>query len=259
MIKEPYYTVELTAIACYVEILINDVPVISIEANGQISPNIPINYAITNSGIQKISAKMTPLTKETKLRSNAELSYCVRLFDVANDQFVFIKNFAEQKIATDEKSKSFPFIIKLSEFEAEIPYTLTKWDNATNLKDLKDLKQKLEASYNYIGKIIDKGNYNEFAEIIKSRENNMAISMYLSEINSKARINSLIDDAKNGFKIMPLAKDVVLKLYGYGKLASLKKINREPALFLFNEETNEELMLDLMFYIPEGKTEFEVI
>ena len=136
---------------------------------------------------------------------------------------------------------------------------MTKWDNATNLKDLKDLKQKLEASYNYIGKIIDKGNYNEFAEIIKSRENNMAISMYLSEINSKARINSLIDDAKNGFKIMPLAKDVVLKLYGYGKLASLKKINGEPALFLFNEETNEELMLDLMFYIPEGKTEFEVI
>lgn len=33
----------------------------------------------------------------------------------------------------------------------------------------------------------------------------------------------------------------------------------ESLLFLFNPNTGEELMLELMFHIPNGKNEFEVI
>lgn len=59
----------------------------------------------------------------------------------------------------------------------------------------------------------------------------MATSMYLSNYDSNARINSLIDDAKNGFNIMPFPKDTILRFYGYGKLATFKKLNGELALF----------------------------
>jgi hypothetical protein len=48
-------------------------------------------------------------------------------------------------------------------------------------------------------------------------------------------------------------------VYADGRAAALKKLNGEPALYLVNEKTKEELMIDLMFYVPEGKTEFEVI
>jgi hypothetical protein len=101
--------------------------------------------------------------------------------------------------------------------------------------------------------------YSEFAEKIKVREKNMATSMYLSSSESKARINSLIEDAKNGFKVMPFPKDTILRFYGYGKLATFKKLNGEPAFYLFNNETKEELMIDQMFYISKGKTEPEII
>jgi hypothetical protein len=50
-----------------------------------------------------------------------------------------------------------------------------------------------------------------------------------------------------------------MMFYANDRVAALKKTNGEPALYLFNEETQEELMLDLSFHIPEGKTEFEVI
>jgi len=58
---------------------------------------------------------------------------------------------------------------------------------------------------------------------------------------------------------MPLPEDRILKIYGNGKLATYKKLNGEPAFFLYKEQTGEELMLELMFHIPQGKEEFEVI
>jgi hypothetical protein len=48
---------------------------------------------------------------------------------------------------------------------------------------------------------------------------------------------------------MPFPKDTVLRFYGYGKLATFKKLNGELSLFLYNSETQEVLMTDQMFYI----------
>ena len=54
--------------------------------------------------------------------------------------------------------------------------------------------------------------YDTLYEIIKEREQNMADSMYLNDIDSKARFNSIIEDAENGFSPMPLPLDKVLKI-----------------------------------------------
>lgn len=259
MIKEPYYTIDFSASACNFEILINDIPVISMEVKGQVATNIPINYAIYKNGTQYIKARIMPLVGEINLDVVATLKYNVRLFDVANNEFNFIEDFPITELPKIEKEQKLPFITNSTEFLAEIPYTLTKWNDAENLNDIEDIKEKLIASYNYLADLLKNEKYDEFVERIRIREKNMAISMYLSNAESNARINSLINDAKNGFKIMPLPQDTVMKFYGYGKLATFKKLNGEPALFLYNSETQEELMIDQMFYIPKGKTEFEVI
>lgn len=259
MTREPYYTIDFSASACNFEILINDIPVVSMEVKGQVATNVPINYAIYKNGIQYITAKITPLLGELNLHVEAGLKYNIRLFDVANNEFNFIEDFPIVELPKVGKEQKIPLSTESSEFSAEIPYSLTKWDGAENLKDVVNIKEKLIASYNYLAELIKNEKYDEFVERIKNREKNMATSMYLSNSESNARINSLIDDAKNGFKIMPLPQDTVMKFYGYGKLATFKKLNGEPALFLYNSETQEELMIDQMFYIPKGKTELEVI
>jgi hypothetical protein len=259
MIREPYYTIDFSASACNFEILINDIPVISMEVKGQVATNVPINYAIYKNGAQYIKARIMPLAGEINLDTAAALKYNVRLFDVFNNEFKFIEDFPITELPKVEKESKKPFITNSTEFSAEIPYSLTKWNDGEDLEDVNNIKEKLIASYNYLSTLIKTEKYDEFVEKIKNREKNMATSMYLSNAESNARINSLINDAKNGFKIMPLPQDTVMKFYGYGKLATFKKLNGEPALYLYNAETSEELMIDQMFYIPKGKTELEVI
>ena len=141
----------------------------------------------------------------------------------------------------------------------DVNYSLTKWNDGENLNDVDDFKEKLITAYNGLADLLKDEKYSEFVEKIRIREKNMATSMYLSSSESNARINSLIEDAKNGFIVMPFPQDTILRFYGYGKLATFKKLNGEPAFYLYNKETQEELMIDQMFYIPKGKTELEII
>lgn len=259
MIYEPYYTIDFSVAACNFEILVNDIPVITMEVEGQISTNIPINYAIYNSGEQFIKATIKPHAGQENLHPEASLRFNVRLYDVANNEFKHIKDFTETAVPKIEENQKIPSLTNSAEFIAEIPYSLTKWTDGENLKDVENFKEKLIKAYNTLADLLKEGKYSEFAEKIKVREKNMATSMYLSNSESTARINSLIEDAKNGFEVMPFPQDTMFKFYGYGKLVTFKKLNGEPAFYLYNKETKEELMIDLMFYIPKGKTEFEII
>lgn len=259
MIYEPYYTLDFSVAACNFEILINDIPVLTMEVGGQISSNVPVNYAIYNSGEQFVKAIIKPLSGQQNLDPEASLRFNVRLYDVANNEFKHIKDFPETAVQKVEENQKIPLLTTSTEFTAEITYSLTKWTDGENLEDVANFKEKLITAYDKLADLLKEEKYSEFAEKIKVREKNMATSMYLSSSESNARINGLIDDAKNGFKVMPFPKDTILRFYGYGKLATFKKLNGEPAFYLFNNETKEELMIDQMFYIPKGKTEPEII
>ncbi|CAM4124509.1 hypothetical protein [Flavobacterium jumunjinense] len=258
MKQKMYYTLDFSASACMFEIRVNDYPIIIMNMDGQVASTIPINYAILESGTQTIAVTILPLLGETKLDEKAEVKFDIKVFDVSND-FVFKEMFGEYKSEAINGSNEIPFVKYNSTFIANVPYALEAWQDGAELKDVKDLEQKLIKAYRNISDSIKNKNYNFFLETIKRREENMSKSMYLSNVESVSRTSELIEDFKNGFEIMPLSSDRVLHIYGNGKVAVFKKINGESALYLFNEETQEELMLDITFYIPKGKTDFEVI
>lgn len=229
------------------------------EVEGQIAPNLPINFSIYKNGDQNVSVTMLPLNGQEKLHPNAELKYNIRLYDVTNDEFNFVKDFDTIEFPKIDSNNSTTVMNKISKFYAEVPYKMTLWENGLKLEDIPDVENKLKQAYLNIGNLIDKGMFTEFESKIAVRENNMTVSMYLSPIEKKARINSLIEDVKNGFKMKSLPKDMVFKSYGYGKIGAYKRSNGEPVISLYNEAKKEELILELMFYMPNGKTEFEVI
>lgn len=257
--QQPYYTIELSAVACSFEILVNDIPILAMETEGQIAPNLPINFGIYENGDQNVSVTMLPLNGEQKIHPHAELKYNIRLYDVANEEFNFVKDFDTIQFPKIDSDNRASVLNRVSKFYAEVPYKMTLWENGSKLKDIPDVENRLKQAYLNIGNLIDRGQFTEFESKIATRENNMAASMYLSPIETKSRINSLIDDVKNGFKMTTLPKDMIFKTYGYGKIGAYKRPNGEPVISLYNKEKKEELMLELMFYIPEGKTEFEVI
>lgn len=261
MIHQPYYTIDFTAVKCRFEVLINDIPVISLETEGQMSPNVPINFGIFKSGKQKVIINLFPVSGENLLDDKTKFEYAIKLFDVHGESFSHVKDCVSNQIQISRKEPNFQ---QSSFFEADIPYTMSSFEDSVDLSlavrdKALDVNNRLETIYKKINACFVNKQYDSLFEIIKNRENNMALSMYLSEADANARINSLIKDSQNGFLPMPLSHDKVLKIYGNGKLATYKKINGEPAFFLYNKNTGEELMLDLMFHIPKGKNEFEVI
>lgn len=257
MMQQPYYMIDFSASACMFEILINDYPVISMNVEGQVSTNLPINHSILESGEQVVSHKIMPLLGETSIHEKAELKYNIKLFDVSND-FVFKEQFAEYKSEPIE-DKKLPIIASNKKFNAKVPYKLEAWQNGTLLKNDDNHKQKLYFAYNEIINLINKGDYTSFQNKINTREHNMATSMYLNNFESEVRVNELLEDFKNGFKTVPVNKNSVFHIYGFGKVAMLKKLNGESGLSLINQTTGEELMLDISFYIPQGSEKFEVI
>lgn len=257
MPKQPYYMIDFSASACLFEIRINDYPVVHMNIEGQVSTMIPVNFAILETGVQSISATVFPNVGDTQLHPKSELKFNIKLFDVTND-FVFDKQFGDYQ-SESIGEKKLPLIKYVNSFQADVPYKLEAWQRGRNLNDVDDCKKKIESAYNKIIRMIQDGQFDVYKQLIFNRENNMAISMYLTKDESEKRIEELIQDFNSGFKVQPVSKDAVMFMYANNKVAVLKRPNGEPALYLENSETEEELMLDISFYIPEGKEEFVVI
>ncbi|QYS87040.1 hypothetical protein JJC03_03460 [Flavobacterium oreochromis] len=88
---------------------------------------------------------------------------------------------------------------------------------------------------------------------------NLAICMYLNKNEAQQKIDNLIDDFKSGFKPQKLTGTEVLEYSAKNKLVCLKRLDGKNALKLINQKTHEELELMMYFYMPQGKTDFEII
>ena len=84
-VKEPYYTVDLIAVNCFINICVNDVPVFSMNIDGQVSTSIPINNAILKSGSQQVKYHILPLSGEPSLQENTIFKASVWLCDAGGD------------------------------------------------------------------------------------------------------------------------------------------------------------------------------
>ena len=255
--QQPYYVIDFSASACMLEIRVNDYPVIHMNITHQVSTMIPVNYAILESGEQTLTASILPIKGKTELDKEAELKLNIKLFDVANN-FVFDSQFGDYQSKPVEDQK-LPVLRHNSTFKAEVPYQLKAWQHGRNLKDLKDVREKLEAAYNKLIRQIQTGRYDEYKKMISAREENMAKSMYLSAGESEGRFKELLQEFNAGMEVQPLPQDAVMIFYAENKAAVLKRLNGDSALYLVDPKTKEELMLDISFYIPEGKQEFEII
>jgi len=255
---EPYYQVDFNAVGCKFEILINDLSLLSLTINSQASTLIPLNSGIFKTGQQKLEIKIYPLEGQEFLHPQAAFSYEIKIYDV---KFGFeLKDTLEgYKIPAVDVSKKLRSLEHVQSFHAEVPYVTDTWQKGQILADVDDLNEKLKRAYSKIAMLIRNKEYDRLKIEFANRERTMATSMYLSREDSDARLNSLIEDIEAGFEVMPVHPTAVMIISGNGKLAAYKKLNGEPAFGLLNQKTGEELLLDLAFYVPQGKTEFELI
>ncbi|MCD1118637.1 hypothetical protein [Chryseobacterium turcicum] len=243
---------------CHLVVKINDVEVFSLNVDGQMSTEIPINMGILESGSQSVEVIGYPVKRKKELEKDSYIRYKVLKYDVSNNQFKLLETLENNY--TPPIKTGIPIIAHKSIFEAEVPYKLEAWQNGINLNDANfDVKKLFVTEYTKIVDLINAGRYDEFIDIYKKREINNATSMYLDESDINNRMEKIIDDIKNGFKAMPLSDTVILDLSSEGKLGSLKRSDGYSALYLDNDESDEEIILQIAFYMPEENGELMVI
>lgn len=252
-----YYELDCSAFMCYFEVRINDVCVFSLNVDGQASMDIPINNGILEKGEQDIEIRVSPLSGGTKLHKESYVRYKVIEYDVSSGDFQFVQQF--ENFQTAPVQENIPFIIHKSVFMSNVSYKLDAWQNGVNLKDVNfDLKEALIAESNKLVAMLNNKDYKLFIDKLSKKEKNAAIAMYLNTSESKNRISQITDEIEDGFKAIPIKNDVYIEYSAYNKLATLKRLNRMPALYLENSKTNEEIVLDIRFCGFPGKDEFEI-
>ena len=259
MIIQPYYMLEFTAISCLIEIRVNDKPVISMSIKWQTSTNIPINYAISESGEQSISIRILPLYGETTLHPDASIKYNVSVYEVYK-KFELIEMFSDYKSQPVDKNNPLPIITDKGSFKASIPYVLKDyWKHGKDLGVIDNLHTKLRDAYIGVSEMIQRGDYEGYKKKIAVREHNMAVAMYLTQQESEARFNRLEHDFKNGYDKVEFPLDAIPVYSAYGKKISLKRLDGDPALSFVNEKEMEQQMLDIEFYWSKETNQLEII
>lgn len=243
---------------CHLIIRVNDVEVFSLNIDGQMSTEIPINMGILSSGIQDIEVIGYPLKGEMHLHKDSYIRYKPILYDVENNQFRLLETLDNRNTAPVKDHDK--FLIHKSTFEAKVPYVLEAFQNGVNLKNANlDIKEKLISEFSKIVKLINTNDLQNFVKSYSKKEINNAKSMFLGAGESKDRMQKILDDITSGFKAAPISNDVHVEYMGYGKLATLKRTDGLSALYLENDETNEELILQINYFMPEGGEELEII
>ncbi|MGQ7853682.1 hypothetical protein ACUN24_05490 [Pedobacter sp. WC2501] len=257
MMKQPYYQLDFSALLCKFEIKVNDIEVLSMNVDGQTATDIPINAAIFGSGLQKIEVKGYPLNGTKKNNAEAYIRYKVVEYEVGTGEFIFSRNF--EKYQTPAIKEGEPFIYHTSTFMAEVPYELQSWNTLRNIKNLKtDIAPALTKAYQRLIKKAKEGDYKPLIDAIKVVEDRNSKTMYLSDQDTKQRIKSILDDINDGFSIIDLPESRVLSYGGNGKLVRFVRTDGNSALALESDKTNEQIVLDFWFSLPNESEEFQV-
>lgn len=256
--EQPYYQIDFNAVACQFEIRVNDIYIFNFTTSGQTSTLLPLNTGIYQKGKQQLTVRVLPLPSQKALNVNAEFKYDIKVFDAAHN-LAFKQQLSGYQFPSIDQSKPQPMLEHQSEFMADVPYSIKGFQNASNLKDLPDVKQQVRAAYQQILNWIDKRDYKSFEAAFKNREKIMATTMYLDQQESADRINDLIKDFNSGFQIQPIPANASVHYYMNGKVAELQTPDGTSALTLKNNKTGEEMSIDVSLYMPEGASALKII
>jgi hypothetical protein len=258
MIEKPFYKISIKASTCFFDVQVNNVSLLSMDINGRLPITVPLNYLILESGLQELSVRIMPNVGNTTINKEAKFSFILQLFDVENN-FERIKDVASYELDQDMLKSGLPVMEHKIKFNADMPYKLSAWQNSIDLKTIQNIRERVEVFCKKIDSLISTKQYDEFIRLMSEREKNMAISMYLSDAASKTRMNDLVKDFEDGFKMQPLSVDDFLIYYADNKVVRIVKKDMDSAIRFFNKETEEEMTLDFLFHLQPGKTELSII
>lgn len=275
---------------CNYEVLINDYPVDRYfgPGDGSSSGSTPINIAILKPGIQKWKIKVYPVRDRKEVNgevtlvpqniiqpgARVEMEIEGVRFSENGDiekRFGKVVKF-EASLKKDDKSgqnmlsdAGKPYIEYSGTFQADVPYTLSGWENSTDLSKMNStvLEKQLLKEYQKFHGWLQNGKLDEMANAKLTAEKEVAQAFFYDKKTNENFLSTFLQRwGQKGLKMQPL-ENYKVAIYGDGKIVTLiDNIDGSSPLW-GNYEVGENQFKNntymLYFHIPKGKTELEVI
>jgi len=285
--KEIMYKFKVGNEYCYVEILINDIPVYKEFKEPLSSTAFDINHTIFKSGTQKLTYKIYPVGKIedsnvafNTLIDNTNLELTLKSYDNnnANAEDVVYKTYKTPvTVRKDEYGNGTDIFIGTGKpyyegsftFEAQVPHELhPPFENAKDLRkeDPIFLQTQLLKKYKEIWNVYQNKEYDNIAKTSYDFLKNQFKAEYASQKFIKEAWDEKIDIYKSStFEMQPIEK-YKMEFFADGKLVALlidsndNRFKRNSALWAKVDYDGglRPYFSICYFYIPEGETEFKV-
>ena len=178
----PVYYAKYGNRGCLFELRVNDILITEITYPTNIGEAlITVNPAIFKSGKQTIEVHLSPIKGEEVISNAKPFRLEIGYYDSTKEvdesgEATWHKVFTLPDIEIPEKG--LPYIDMRGEFEANVPYQYTYWDDCVDLRTIPDIEQKIVKEYEYVRKLIAQKNLEQLKKYFMPSYREFAITIY---------------------------------------------------------------------------------
>lgn len=180
--SRPVYYAKYGNRGCLFELRVNDILMTEITYPTNIGEAlITINPTIFKSGKQTIEVHLSPIKGEEVISNAKPFRLEIGYYDSTEEvdesgEATWHTVFTLPDIEIPEKG--LPYIDMRGEFEANVPYQYTYWDDCVDLRTIPDIEQKIVKEYEYVRKLIAQKNLEQLKKYFMPSYREFAITIY---------------------------------------------------------------------------------
>lgn len=243
--SRPVYYAKYGNRGCLFELRVNDILITEMTRSTNIGEAlITVNPAIFESGKQTIEVHLSPIKGEDVISNAKPFRLEIGYYDSTeemNDSGEATWHTVYTLPDIEIPENGLPYIDMKGEFEANVPYQYTYWDDCVNLRTIPDIEQKIIKEYEYVRKLIAQKDLEQLKKYFIPSYQEFAITIYQTKEEIELDWKSITDIInKYSTKELQPIEEYRIIFSSNGRSVSLrsKKKNGKPSALLFIREVN---------------------
>jgi len=178
----PVYYAKYGNRGCLFELRVNDILMTEMTYSANIGEAlITINPTIFKSGRQTVEIHLSPIEGEHVISNKKPFRLEIGYYDSTEEvdesgEATWHTVYTLPEIEMPEKG--LPYIDMKGEFEANVPYQYTYWDDCVDLRTIPDIEQKIVKEYEYVRKLIAQKDLEQLKKYFIPSYQEFAITIY---------------------------------------------------------------------------------
>ena len=180
--SRPVYYAKYGNRGCLFELRVNDILMTEMTYSANIGEAlITINPTIFKSGRQTVEIHLSPIEGEHVISNKKPFRLEIGYYDSTEEvdesgEATWHTVYTLPEIEMPEKG--LPYIDMKGEFEANVPYQYTYWDDCVDLRTIPDIEQKIVKEYEYVRKLIAQKDSEQLKKYFMPSYQEFAITIY---------------------------------------------------------------------------------